>query len=102
MLASQAGMNSPSSIYDNKKEFCRHYREYTEDGIEYGAGEWRMPTKAELYLIDILQNVKRCDVKKILEGGAYWAANTNIVIMLDPRTSNNETSAAVRCVRDIK
>lgn len=102
MLASQAGMNSPSSNYDNKKEFCRHYREYTEDGIEYGAGEWRMPTKAELYLIDILQNVKRCDVKKILEGGAYWAANTNIVIMLDPRTSNNETSAAVRCVRDIK
>ncbi len=102
MLASQAGMNSPSSIYDNKKEFCRHYREYTEDGIEYGAGEWRMPTKAELYLIDILQNVKRCDVKKILEGGAYWVANTNIVIMLDPRTSNNETSAAVRCVRDIK
>ena len=58
--------------------------------------------KAELYLIDILQNVKRCDVKKILEGGAYWVANTNIVIMLDPRTSNNETSAAVRCVRDIK
>ena len=49
-----------------------------------------------------MQNVKRCDVKKILEGGAYWVANTNIVIMLDPRTSNNETSAAVRCVRDIK
>lgn len=102
MLASQAGMNYPSDDYDDKKKFCRHYREYTEDGIEYGPGEWRMPTKAELYLIDILQNVKKCDVKKILEGGAYWAANTNIVIMLDPRTSTNTTTAAVRCVRDIK
>ena len=102
MLASQAGMNSPSDSYGNKKEFCRHYREYTENGIEYGSGEWRMPTKAELYLIDILQNVQRCDVKKILEGGAYWAANKNIVIMLDPRTSTNTTTAAVRCVRDIK
>lgn len=102
MLASQAGMNTPSDSYGDKKKFCRRYREFTKDGIEYGPGEWRMPTKAELYLIDILQNVKRCDVKKILEGGAYWAANRNIVIMLDPRTSNNTEEAAVRCVRDIK
>lgn len=103
MLASQAGMNQPAS-YDARKIFCKHYLEYEEDGTVYGPGSWRMPTKAELYLIDVLQNIQRCDVKKILEGDAYWAANSNLIIMMDPRVGNDEnaTSGSVRCVRDIK
>jgi len=101
-LASQAGMNSASYSFSDKVEFCQKYREYDKNGNDYGPGSWRMPTKAEVYLIDVLQNVKKCDVKKILEGGAYWAADGQLVIMMDPRTGNNYAEGAVRCVRDVK
>lgn len=131
-LASQAGMNVPNSSYisifdhnytiaipqdpnvnqynsnyhkymkHSMKQFCERYREFNADGVEYGPGTWRAPTKAEVYLIDVLQNVVACAVKKILEGGAYWGADANMVYMMDPRVSSGTSTAAIRCVRDIK
>ena len=104
-LASQAGMNSPGSSYSSFNDYCMRYREYSViDGVtyDYGPGTWRAPTKAEVYLIDVLQNVQACAVNAILEGGAYWSADEQINIMMDPRTGNELTSAAIRCVRDIK
>lgn len=112
MLASQAGMNTPTSgyniaitgqdYYPSPKNYCERYREFDENGNDYGPGSWRAPTRAEVYLIDVLQNVKRCEVKKILEGGAYYGGDGVINIFIDPRTGSNYTTAAIRCVRDIK
>lgn len=106
ILASQGGANNLSD-YDSAKKNCAGYYEIVKnaDGkttTTYGSGTWRMPTRAELELIDFLQNIKKAKVKKILEGpkyqhamfnGSYWYS------MMDRRISNTQ---AVRCVRDIK
>lgn len=103
MLASQAGMNSGSETsYSTEVDFCQRYMERDEDGNQYGPGVWRVPTKAELCLIDVLQNIKICEVKDILQGGAYWNATQSVLVMLDPNTGKNYDKGAVRCVRDIK
>lgn len=107
ILASQGGANSISD-YTKAKNNCAGYYETIKkaDGTEYtyASGTWRMPTKSELQLIDLLQNLQKSLVKKILEGhkyqyakslnGTYWNG------MIDYRVSNN--AGAVRCVRDIK
>ena len=105
LLASQGGANSYST-YDAAKQNCAGYRESVKDAsgktIEYGTGTWRMPTYAELLLIDLLQNLKNSMVKKILEGQQYQHArfnNVNSYTMMDYRVTNTH---AVRCVRDIK
>lgn len=108
MLASQAGMNIPVATYNTStegftpKQYCERYREFDNQGNDYPPGSWRAPTRAEVYLIDILQNFAKCSVKKILEGGAYFGGDEIINIMIDPRTTNSFSTAAIRCVRDIK
>lgn len=104
ILASQGGANSYSN-YDDAKENCAGYSETVRnaDGTTttYGKGTWRVPTKAELILIDLLQNTPKSQVKKILEGPTYkYAKNPSEYnySMMDPRVNGN----AVRCVRDIK
>lgn len=103
ILASQHGTNT-NGIYKTKKDFCANYTETSNDGKVYS--NWRMPTLSELYLIDVLQNVRKCAVKAILEGPYYWSSyQTKAVKFMDSRTGNNsynEQSAAVRCVHDIK
>ncbi len=101
VLASQNGTNSNKTSVTHE-EFCAGYIEQSRDNItfpENTVGKWRVPTKAELYLIDILQNVKACDVKRILEGGNYWCATPEQINFIDNRVSGTD---AVRCVRDIK
>lgn len=132
MLASQAGItNSMNYTFDDweaailggtsAKTRCR---EYTE--IEQGVGvhsDWRVPTLAELILIDVIQNVKSSSVKEILEGSYYWSgyavwgsyldkqdgssrteAMGPAIRFMDNRTGNGKTEvrAPVRCVRDLK
>lgn len=119
MLASQAGTVSPK-YYDKAVERCANYSEIdASKNITYE--DWRMPTLAELYIIDILQNVRRCDVKSILEGEYYWSARKddpekNIkdhsnedgsVRFMDARLPDGDKdkwwyNTYVRCVRDIK
>lgn len=100
VLASQVGVNS-SKNEQTAKDFCAGYIENEKSGniADENAGHWRVPTKAELYLIDILQNTEVCDVKKILEGGNYWSAMYSQINFMDPRRAGTN---AVRCVRDIK
>lgn len=103
MLASQHGTNTNGN-YINKRNFCATYEETTNDGVKYS--DWRMPTLAELYLIDVLQNVQKCAVKAILEGPYYWSSDASAAVkFMDSRTGDSSystSSAAVRCVRDIK
>lgn len=104
MLASQHGTNDNSN-YSARRRFCDTYSETTNGGVTYE--DWRMPTLAEVYLIDVLQNIEKCAVKAILEGPYYWSSyEDQAVKFMDPRTAVNSSysskSAAVRCVRDIK
>lgn len=105
MLASQHGTTTAGS-YAASRIKCRDYVERDETtGETYS--DWRMPTKAEIYLIDILQNVKICEVKQILEGNYYWSADeSSAVRFMDPRVGEGgkfgPINASVRCVRDIR
>lgn len=105
ILASQYGVTSAAS-YAASQTKCDVYSEIdATTGLTYT--DWRMPTLAELYVIDILQNIKLSQVKKILEGPYYWSArSTQAVNFMDPRignsTNNNIYNAYVRCVRDMK
>ena len=99
VLASQVGVNSGKNE-TTAKEFCAGYIENDNSGniVDNKFGSWRVPTKSELLLIDILQNTVECDVKKILEGEGYWSAIYSRIDFMDPRVS---ATNAVRCVRDI-
>lgn len=105
MLASQYGTTTADS-YAKSRIKCRDYVERdATTGETYS--DWRMPTQAEIYMIDILQNVKVAEVKAILEGHYYWSSNAaSAVRFMDPRVGNGNSfgpfNAAVRCVRDIR
>lgn len=105
MLASQYGTTT-AMTYADAVEHCRDYREDdATTGLTYT--DWRVPTLAEVYMIDILQNVTASEVKKILEGSYYWSARaSSSVKFMDPRVGNSGAFGplftSVRCVRDVK
>ena len=105
MLASQFGVTTSDS-YLNSRNKCSTYVERDETtGETYS--DWRMPTLAEVYLIDVLQNIKAAEVKKILEGSWYWSARASATVQfMDPRVGGgngfNPLRSSVRCVRDVK
>lgn len=104
MLASQHGTNGPDG-YDSRQKYCKDYTEL-DDKTKVEYSDWRMPTKAELYMIDVLQNLKESSVTSILGGHWYWSAQRYSAIKtMDYPVNNsgyNEKKAAVRCVRDVK
>ncbi|MDF9829904.1 hypothetical protein [Parabacteroides sp. PF5-6] len=71
MLASQAGITGRAS-YSAQQDRCANYSEKDEQGNNYT--DWRMPTLAELHLIDVLQNIDGARVTGILEGPYYYSA----------------------------
>ena len=64
MLASQHGVTTADS-YTNSRDKCAAYVENDATTNERYS-DWRMPTLAEVYLIDVLQNIKVAEVKKDL------------------------------------
>lgn len=105
MLASQHGATA-AGTYAASRIKCRDYVERDATTGETYA-DWRMPTQAEIYLIDVLQNIQKCEVKGILEGHSYWSSNaSSVTAFMDPRVGEsvkfNPLKAAVRCVRDIR
>lgn len=105
MLASQYGTTTGADYIASKTK-CDVYSEKDATTAQTYS-DWRMPTLAELYMIDILQNIKLSQVKKILEGQYYWSARSSqAVTFMDPRVGNSSVwgpyNAAVRCVRDVK
>ncbi|MDH6313348.1 hypothetical protein M2137_002138 [Parabacteroides sp. PFB2-10] len=103
MLASQCGVNDRAS-YTTRQSFCDTYSE-TDSNTGKTYSDWRMPTLAEVYLIDVLQNIKACEVKKILEGSYYWSARSSeTILFMDWYVDNSgsSTTGSVRCVRDVK
>ena len=80
-------------------------RNMTLDGVTYTG--WRMPTYAEMLLLDILQNVSKSEIKEITDRHRYWTADpasNSAFRILNPSGGTNGENASyaeVRCVRDI-
>ena len=79
---------------------------YTEtrivDGQEVTLDDWRLPTEAEIELIDQLQNDPNSAVNSIMTGRYYWSAKDNAAIRLQGGSKGSTTRAFTRCVRDVK
>lgn len=79
---------------------------YTEtrifDGQEVTLDDWRLPTEAEIRLIDQLQNDPNSAVNSIMTGRYYWSAKDNAAIKLKGGSGGSTSYAYTRCVRDVK
>lgn len=79
---------------------------YTEtrivNGKEVILDDWRLPTEAEIRLIDQLQNDPNSAVKSIMTGRYYWSAKDNAAIKLKGGNEGSTSYAFTRCVRDVK
>ena len=117
-LASQLGATLPMpydqirkgyTMYNNETALC-NCATYTEtrivNGREVTLDDWRLPTEAEIRLIDQLQHNPNSAVNSIMTGAYYWdAQNQNgATKMSKPRPGSGSTSteANTRCVRDVK
>ena len=79
---------------------------YTEtrivNGKEVLLDDWRLPTEAEIRLIDQLQNDPNSAVNSIMTGRYYWSAKDNAAIRLQGGSNGSTSQAFTRCVRDVK
>lgn len=96
--------------YNNKTALC-NCATYTEtrvvNGVEVILDDWRLPTEAEIKLIDQLQNDPNSAVKSIMTGSYYWDARNEdgarkMDSPEDPEDGGSATRAYTRCVRDVK
>lgn len=84
---------------------CKNYTEKDVDGNVYTG--WRLPTYAEMVLIDVLQNIQAAEIRNITDRHRYWVSdpwhNAAFRILNPAGSPNNENAerAEVRCVRDI-
>lgn len=105
MFASRVSSSEDKVDYWAAVSRCKNYSETDTDGNTYRG--WRMPTYAEMLLLDILQNVNKSEIKDITDRHRYWTADpgrNSAFRILNPSGGANGESASraeVRCVRDI-
>ena len=122
MIASQLGTVTVQS-FDNAKTHCNQYAEKSLDGEVYD--DWRLPTEAELLIIDKYQGNDNSVIDRVLAGDYYWAASGRVLstneeedwwgnvtswndgTIEDPPTSSSLWGTTVddqyiRCVRTVK
>lgn len=98
MIASQLGTVYPQRFND-AKEHCKQYAEKSIAGEVYE--DWRLPTEAELEIIDRYQNTNGSVIDEVLARRYYWAASgTAYVTMNGDRGS--ASNAYIRCIRTVK
>lgn len=97
IIASQRGITYEYN-YSTAQGRCQTYQE-----LPYARGKWRIPTKAEIMLIDLIQDDSNSAVKRLLIGPKYWSALmydyydfTNNVFT----STNSNGTAFIRCVTD--
>lgn len=102
-------VGDPESRRKSATYSCAIYTETrkNKDGTYLTLDDWRLPTEAEIELIDKLQNDSKSAVKRIMTGPFYWDAylGNKAMRMKNPdnwNTGANEDMAHVRCVRDVK
>lgn len=76
MIASQLGTVYPQRFND-AKEHCKQYAEKSLDEQVYE--DWRLPTEAELLIIDYYQGDDNSVIDRVLAGDKYWAASGNVM-----------------------
>lgn len=100
MLASQLGFIS-SSIPENTsgrafvESHCRTYREVAQDGTVYD--DWRLPTKAEIKIIEEYQYKEGVVMDLVLSARNYYCADLSLVSL----DRYSYTGNYVRCIRDM-
>lgn len=83
VIASQRGITLPRD-WNCALSRCKAYRE----GL-YPGGKWRIPTKAEIQIVDMIQDDPNSAVKTLMIGTEYWSARSDV-------TDNGRTSDSYR------
>lgn len=97
MLASQLG-SVQSMNHTMAKEHCNKYVEVSMDRAVYN--DWRLPTQAELGIIDKFQNTPGSVIATVLGGKYYWAADNYFIT--ENGSDGSTTRAYIRCIRDVR
>lgn len=98
MIASQLGTVSPQS-FASAKEHCKQYAE--KSIAEQVYDDWRLPTEAELEIIDKYQNTTGSVIDEVLGGKYYWAASGK-AYKTQKGTEGTEYEAYIRCIRTVQ
>lgn len=98
MIASQLGTVYPQRFND-AKEHCKQYAEKSLAGEVYE--DWRLPTEAELEIIDRYQNTAGSVIDEVLGGKYYWAASGE-AYETQKGTEGTKKEAYIRCIRTVQ
>lgn len=98
MIASQLGTVYPQRFND-AKEHCKQYAEKSLAGEVYD--DWRLPTEAELEIIDKYQNTAGSVIDEVLGGKYYWAASGK-AYETQKVTEGTKDEAYIRCIRTVQ
>lgn len=98
MIASQLGTVYPQRFND-AKEHCKQYAEKSLAGEVYD--DWRLPTEAELEIIDKYQNTAGSVIDEVLSGKYYWAASGK-AYETQKGTEGTKDEAYIRCIRTVQ
>lgn len=98
MIASQLGTVSPQRFND-AKEHCKQYAEKSLAGEVYD--DWRLPTEAELEIIDKYQNTTGSVIDEVLGGKYYWAASGK-AYETQEGSDGEKDNAYIRCIRTVQ
>lgn len=98
MIASQLGTVYPQRFND-AKEHCKQYAEKSLAGEVYD--DWRLPTEAELEIIDKYQNTAGSVIDEVLVGKYYWAASGK-AYETQKGTVGTKDEAYIRCIRTVQ
>lgn len=113
MIASQLGTVT-NQYFSSAKEHCKQYAEKSLAGEVYE--DWRLPTEAELLIIDYYQGDDNSVIDRVLAGDKYWAASGDVMATNEEEdwwgnvTWKNGTIEAaddnemhfIRCIRTVK
>lgn len=74
------------------------------NGVTKRLDDWRLPTEAEIRLVDQLQTDPQSAVKSIMTGKYYWDAynGNGAHEMIGGSDGSQYNGAYIRCVRDVK
>lgn len=98
MIASQLGTVYPQS-FASAQEHCKQYAEKSLAGEVYE--DWRLPTEAELEIIDKYQNTAGSVIDEVLGGKYYWAASGTAYVTMNG-DQGSASNAYIRCIRTVK
>lgn len=99
MIASQLGTVT-NQYFSSAKEHCKQYAEKSLAGEVYE--DWRLPTEAELKIIEKYQGVDGSVIDIVLGGKYYWAASGKRVFISSGDNYPDNNKAYIRCIRTVK